>query len=137
MHTLRNRQATANESETDGAAKVHRGQLRAAPRWNHPPVEPKPPAAADQFPASRRCFGRLENKARTRPVITLAISGNALAETLCVHYSLRGSGRNVTVQAESSAEARQDRHGYVPRCCRHRSTQGQMIWNKNTHKMNY
>jgi hypothetical protein len=37
-------------------------------------------------------------------VLTLAIS--AFADTYRVHYSVRGSGRDVTVQAESSAEAR-------------------------------
>ena len=37
-------------------------------------------------------------------VLTLAI--NAFADTYRVHYSVRGSGRDVTVQAESSAEAR-------------------------------
>jgi len=30
----------------------------------------------------------------------------AFADTFRVHYSIRGSGRDVTVQAESSAEAR-------------------------------
>ena len=32
--------------------------------------------------------------------------GTALADTFRVHYSLRGSGREITVQAKSSAEAR-------------------------------
>ena len=49
-------------------------------------------------------------------VLTLAIS--AFADTYRVHYSVRGSGRDVTVQAESSAEARG--HGDVPGRGRHR-----------------
>jgi hypothetical protein len=36
----------------------------------------------------------------------LLLCGNALADTFRVHYSIRGSGRDITVQAESSAEAR-------------------------------
>ena len=36
----------------------------------------------------------------------LLIGGSALADTFRVHYSIRGSGRDITVQAESSAEAR-------------------------------
>ena len=36
----------------------------------------------------------------------LVLVGTALADTFRVHYSLRGSGRDITVQAESSAEAR-------------------------------
>ena len=36
----------------------------------------------------------------------LFLVGTALADTFRVHYSLRGSGRDITVQAESSAEAR-------------------------------
>jgi hypothetical protein len=38
------------------------------------------------------------------PLLFLAAS--ALADTFRVHYSIRGSGRDITVQAESSAEAR-------------------------------
>ena len=45
-----------------------------------------------------------------KPILTLAasllIGGSAWADTLRVHYSVRGSGRDITVQAESSAEAR-------------------------------
>jgi hypothetical protein len=45
-----------------------------------------------------------------KSLFTLAASlflvGTALADTFRVHYSLRGSGRDITVQAESSAEAR-------------------------------
>ena len=36
------------------------------------------------------------------------------ADSFRIHYSLRGSGRDVTVQAESSAEARQTVIGDVP-----------------------
>ena len=45
-----------------------------------------------------------------KPILTLAalllIGGNLMADSYRVHYSIRGSGRDVTVQAESSAEAR-------------------------------
>ena len=37
---------------------------------------------------------------------TLLLGGSAFAGSFRVHYSVRGSGRDVTVQAESSAEAR-------------------------------
>ena len=36
----------------------------------------------------------------------LLFSSSAWADTFRVHYSIRGSGRDVTVQAESSGEAR-------------------------------
>jgi len=36
----------------------------------------------------------------------LLIGGSAFAGSFRVHYSVRGSGRDVTVQAESSAQAR-------------------------------
>lgn len=36
----------------------------------------------------------------------LLICGTALADSYLVHYSVRGSGRDITVQAESPAEAR-------------------------------
>jgi hypothetical protein len=36
----------------------------------------------------------------------LFLAGTAWADTFRVHYSIRGSGRDITVQAESSAEAR-------------------------------
>ena len=39
-------------------------------------------------------------------VALLLLAGNALADTFRVSYSLRGSGRKITVQAESSSEAR-------------------------------
>jgi hypothetical protein len=38
--------------------------------------------------------------------IALLLCGSAFADTYRVSYSLRGSGRKITVQAESSAEAR-------------------------------
>jgi hypothetical protein len=45
-----------------------------------------------------------------KPILTLAalllIGGSASAGSFRVHYSIAGSGRDVTVQAESSAEAR-------------------------------
>ena len=45
-----------------------------------------------------------------KPILTLAalplIGGSLMADSYRVHYSIRGSGRDVTVQAESSAEAR-------------------------------
>ena len=36
----------------------------------------------------------------------LLLSGAAWADTYRVHYSIRGSGRDISVQAESSAKAR-------------------------------
>ena len=39
-------------------------------------------------------------------VATLLLASTAFADTFRVHYSIRGSGRSVTVQAESSSEAR-------------------------------
>ena len=36
----------------------------------------------------------------------LILVGTAFADSYRVHYSIRGSGRDITVQAESSAEAR-------------------------------
>ena len=36
----------------------------------------------------------------------LVLVGTVWADTFRVHYSIRGSGREITVQAESSAEAR-------------------------------
>jgi hypothetical protein len=36
----------------------------------------------------------------------LLLGGSALADSYRVHYSIRGSGRDITVQAESSSEAR-------------------------------
>jgi hypothetical protein len=39
-------------------------------------------------------------------LILLLIGSNAMADLYRVHYSIRGSGKNITVNAESSAEAR-------------------------------
>ena len=36
----------------------------------------------------------------------LLFCGSAWADTFRVHYSIRGSGRDITVKAESSSEAR-------------------------------
>jgi hypothetical protein len=36
----------------------------------------------------------------------LLLASSAFADTFRVHYSVRGSGRDITVQAESSSEAR-------------------------------
>jgi hypothetical protein len=38
--------------------------------------------------------------------ILLLLTSTAFADTFRVHYSIRGSGRDITVQAESSSEAR-------------------------------
>jgi hypothetical protein len=38
--------------------------------------------------------------------IALLILSSAWAGTFRVHYSLRGSGRDITIQADSSSEAR-------------------------------
>jgi hypothetical protein len=45
-------------------------------------------------------------KIRLILVALLITTGAALADSYRVHYSIRGSGRDITVQAESSAEAR-------------------------------
>jgi hypothetical protein len=39
-------------------------------------------------------------------VLLLLLAESAFADTFRVHYSIRGTGRDITVQAESSAEAR-------------------------------
>jgi hypothetical protein len=39
-------------------------------------------------------------------IALLLLSGSVFADTFRVHYSIRGSGRDVTVQAQSSSEAR-------------------------------
>jgi hypothetical protein len=44
----------------------------------------------------------------------LLIGSSAFAGSYRVHYSIRGSGRNVTVQAESSAEARRTVMDLIP-----------------------
>jgi hypothetical protein len=41
-------------------------------------------------------------------VALLIVGGSAFAGTFRVHYSIRGSGLDVTVQAESSSEARRN-----------------------------
>ena len=38
--------------------------------------------------------------------IIILLANNVLADTLSVHYSIRGVGRDATIQAESPAEAR-------------------------------
>jgi hypothetical protein len=45
-------------------------------------------------------------KALTTFLVLLLLASRAFAGTFRVHYSIRGSGRDVTVQAESSSEAR-------------------------------
>ena len=47
---------------------------------------------------------------------TLLLAGSALADTFRVHYNVRGSGRDITVQAESSAEARRTVMDLIPGC---------------------
>jgi hypothetical protein len=37
---------------------------------------------------------------------TLVFAGTSLGDTFRVHYSIKGSGHDITVQAESSSEAR-------------------------------
>ena len=38
--------------------------------------------------------------------VLLLFAGSVMADLYRVHYSVRGSGRDITVQAESSSEAR-------------------------------
>jgi hypothetical protein len=45
---------------------------------------------------------------------TLLLAASALADTFRVHYSIRGSGRDITVQAQSSAEARRTVKDMIP-----------------------
>jgi hypothetical protein len=45
-------------------------------------------------------------KALTTLVPLLLLPSTAFADTFRVHYSIRGSGRDITVQADSSSEAR-------------------------------
>ena len=47
-------------------------------------------------------------------IALLLIGGNVFAGSFRVHYSVRGSGRDVTVQADSSAEARRTVMGIFP-----------------------
>ena len=56
-----------------------------------------------------------------KPILTLAalllIGGNVLAGSFRVHYSIRGSGRDITVQVESSAEARRTVMKMIGKSC--------------------
>ena len=45
----------------------------------------------------------------------LLFCGSAWDDTFRVHYSIRGSGRDITVQAESFGGGKANGHGYVPR----------------------
>ena len=45
----------------------------------------------------------------------LLFAGTSWADTFRVHYSIRGSGRDITVQAESSAEPRRVVMEMVPK----------------------
>jgi hypothetical protein len=45
----------------------------------------------------------------------IPMAGSALAGSYRVHYNVRGSGRDITVQAESSAEARRTVMDLIPR----------------------
>ena len=50
-------------------------------------------------------------------IVLLLFCGSAWADTFRVHYSIRGAGRDITVQAESSAEARRTvMEMFGPRC---------------------
>jgi len=53
-----------------------------------------------------------------KPILILAalllIGGSAFAGSFRVHYNVRGSGRDITVQAESSAEARRTVMQMIP-----------------------
>jgi hypothetical protein len=42
------------------------------------------------------------------------VAETSLADTFRVHYSVRGSGRDITVQAESSSEARRTVQTIIP-----------------------
>ena len=46
--------------------------------------------------------------------IALLLAGSALADTYRVSYTLRGSGKKITIQAESAGGS-SCRHGHVPR----------------------
>jgi hypothetical protein len=47
-------------------------------------------------------------------VMLLGCSSAAFADSYRVHYSVRGSGRDITVQAQSSAEARRTVQTMIP-----------------------
>lgn len=53
-----------------------------------------------------------------KSLLTLAallfLGGSAFADSYRVHYSIRGSGRDITVQAESSSEARRTVMDMIP-----------------------
>jgi predicted small secreted protein len=46
----------------------------------------------------------------------LLLASSALADSYCVHYNVRGSGRDITVQADSSSEARRTVMDMFPGC---------------------
>jgi hypothetical protein len=46
----------------------------------------------------------------------LLLNASARADSYRVHYSIRGSGRDITVQAESSSEARRTVMEMFPGC---------------------
>ena len=48
--------------------------------------------------------------------IALLLAGSALADTYRVSYTLRGSGKRITIQAESSSEARRVVMDMFPGC---------------------
>jgi len=54
-----------------------------------------------------------------KPILTLAalllIGGSAFAGSFRVHYNVRGSGRDITVQADSSSEARRTVMDMIPK----------------------
>ena len=56
--------------------------------------------------AQRIAIGSAMRKLTPTLAAMLLICGTALADSYRVHYSIKGSGRDITVQAESSAEAR-------------------------------
>ena len=45
-------------------------------------------------------------KLLTTLLALLLLASSAFADTFRVHYSIRGNGRDITIQAESSSEAR-------------------------------
>ena len=53
-------------------------------------------------------------------IALLLIAGSAFAGSYRVHYNVRGSGRDITVQAESSRRGAPHAYGLNPRRCRHR-----------------
>jgi hypothetical protein len=59
--------------------------------------------------------------------IALLLAGSALADTYRVSYTLRGSGKRITVNAESSSEARRVVMDMFPGMLRDRKSQDQTI----------